>query len=891
MAGILLTTIIVVIVGIVIAWYYQDGVNQLLVTEINKHVRTEIRVNDISFSVLRRFPRASVEFKDVLIKVPAGYDHSELQDPGNDTLFTAQSLFLHFNIKDIFKSDYRINSIYAREGVLNLAVNSGLQENYRFWKSSDSSSDGLDIDLQDVRLRNYKLAYTNIPKEIHMGTELKELEMKGNFSRSSYKLKGSVLGNNSHLRRQDLYYSSDRDLLVNVSLNVSNELVSIQEGSIELAGIKVFAKGEYQNGEQGNIINMDFIGYDLDISSFVLLLPDRTREALKNYQFGGKLDIEFSVTGNLTKSLSPSVIVSFRTENGDITRKDTGMNLNRINLSGYYNNGSLRSPQSSFIVFENFSSDFGQGKLQGEGRITNLSVPAIDFSIDATFMLEELAGFYKPGQIVQMAGQTSTSFTVNGYLGKLAIPDIRELNRMNLSGILEIRNGMIEISGRKHIASEIDGELHFGKTLRTPGLDFMMGEDHFSLSGEIENGLPWLLGDDETMGVSGRLYSSNLNLDNYFYPVSQNNSQIPEAKDHLLFPDNLEMDLDFIVDDLSFRAFNSDRFSGRLSYKPRMMVLNALEFSSMKGTVSGNGVIVQRLNGDYTIQSQLQMSNLDMQTMFLSFNNFGQSFIHGDNLRGSLTGDLSIISEWDRDFKLKNDKIIADSRIEIEEGELVDFEPMLGLARFIDVAELSHIRFSKLTNEIFIKDQVVTIPYMDINSSAFDVSGSGKHRFDGQFDYRLRVLLSDVLYGRAGRSKPENREFGIIEDDGLGRTSLYLLISGTTADYRVSYDHRAVRDVIRDNIANERNVLRQLFHEEFGWFSADTANSSIPADPGTSRPGFRITWEEEDQGLEPGEQPAPSREPDNQPRKKKFEIIWDEEKQPGNQGEENQKPK
>jgi hypothetical protein len=140
------------------------------------------------------------------------------------------------------------------------------------------------------------------------------------------------------------------------------------------------------------------------------------------------------------------------------------------------------------------------------------------------------------------------------------------------------------------------------------------------------------------------------------------------------------------------------------------------------------------------------------------------------------------------------------------------------------------------------------------------------------------VRLSDVLFGRASRSKPENTKFGIIEDDGLGRTSLHLLVSGTSSDYSVSYDHRAVRDVIREGIANERNVLRQLFNKEFGWFASDSTATG-PADTrGTDRPGFRISWDEEDgKTAPPPRQSAPD---ESKPAERRFKIIWDEQEKP-----------
>ncbi len=875
LATFLLVILIVSLAGIIIAWYYQDEVKQLMISQVNKHIRTEVRVGDLSFSVLRKFPRASLEFRDVLILVPDGYNQNADAGIDSDTLFTARSLFLQFSLKDIFRKDYRISTIHAVNGVLYLAVNTDGQENFRFWRTPDSTDDGFNLDLQDVRLSNYRVIFSNDIKEMYIDSDIRRLELKGKFSQSSYNLRTIATGNSRRFRHQGINFSGNRDISARISLNVDNDLIDIKEGMIELSGVRLAVGGIYKTGDQG-YADINISGYNLDISSLITLLPEKLGERLHPYRFSGRFDFESSISGELSKTLSPSVFASFETENGQIIRRDTGMRLTDVSLSGYFSNGRLHTAQSSTIVVRNFSTGFGNGSIRASGSISDLSQPVVSFDLDASFLLEEMARFYKPANIKQIAGRINTVFSANGRLDTPVKWDIEELNKMDLSGILEIENGFLEISEGRYIASGIGGELNFGKTLRTPELNFNIGNDHFSIRGEIDNGLPWLLGHDQTMRISGGLYSRQLNLDNYIYTF-RNGQQRQDVSEPLIFPSNVELNLDFLVDKLTFRKFSSTLFRGKLSYKPRMMTLNAVEFNSMDGTVSGNGVIAQRMNGDFMFQSRLQMQDLDMQKMFYSFNNFEQTFIHGEHLQGNLTGSLGLISEWSPYLQIIWEKLVADSKVEIKNGELINFEPMLGLSRFIDVSELQHIRFSTLQNEIFIRNQVITIPQMDINSSAFNISGSGTHRFDGHFDYRMRVLLSDVLYGRARRAKPENQEFGIVEDDGLGRTSLYLLVSGTPDNYRVSYDRRAVRDMIRESLADERNALKQLLHEEFGWFSSDSSAIGGSSAPGASGSRFRITWDEEDEKIPPagtsGQPPRNGR----QTRERTLEIIWDEE--------------
>ncbi|MFO7924461.1 MAG: AsmA-like C-terminal region-containing protein [Bacteroidales bacterium] len=867
--------------GLVIAWYYQDQVRDLMIRELNRHIMTEVRVGDVSFSVIKKFPHASVEFRDVLVRVPEDFEHNGTEGVDSDTLFTANSLFLKFNIRDIFRQEYKITSILAVNGVLYLAVNTDEQENYRFWKRAEAASDEFNLDLQDLRLNNYHLIFANSINEVYLDLDITRLYMSGNFSQSSYGIRGGVTGKNRSFRYQGFSPGGGQDIKITAALNVDNEFVLIEGADIDISGIEISTSGGYIIGEPGNI-DIELTGRNLDTPSLIPLMSEKIREDLKPYTFEGKIGFDASVSGNISKVHSPSVIASFYAENGEIIRKDTEMRMSGINFSGYYTNGTLRNTASSKVVIDNFYSVFGKGSLSGSGTFSNPDRPEVDLDIEASLFLEELAEFYKPDNINQMSGRVNTVFSLMDRLHTPVKWDIEEFNRMDLNGTMEIENGLLEISEGRYIASSIAGKLSFGNALATDGLSFNIGRDHFSISGEISNGLQWLLGDDKVMSISGSLHSRNINLDNYILPAS--GSQEGHESQQLLFPPDMELNLDFLVDQLKFRNFSSYGFKGKLSYKPKMLVLNAVEFDAMDGNFSGNGVIVQRINGNFVVQSQTQLQDVDIQKMFYSFNNFGQKFINDENLSGRLTGSLGFISEWSSGLGLISEKIVADSKVEIKDGELIDFEPMLGLARFIDVSELQHIRFSTLNNEIFIRNKVVTIPQMDIHSSAFNISGSGTHNFDGQFSYRLRVLLSDVLYGKARRTKPENQEFGIVEDDGLGRTSLYLLVSGRSDDYSVSYDSRAVRDVIRENIANERNQLKQLFNEEFGWFTPDS--SSVTHKENESGPGFRITWDEEDEKPSTESKPA---ERTGKNRERKFKIIWDEEEE-RSRGSEPEKP-
>ncbi|NJK95739.1 MAG: AsmA-like C-terminal region-containing protein [Bacteroidales bacterium] len=209
------------------------------------------------------------------------------------------------------------------------------------------------------------------------------------------------------------------------------------------------------------------------------------------------------------------------------------------------------------------------------------------------------------------------------------------------------------------------------------------------------------------------------------------------------------------------------------------------------------------------------------------------------HLNGSLTGEILVSSEWDRNMYLNKNAVEVESTLEIANGELINFEPLLGLSNFIALSELKDIKFSNLRNQVFIRNQQVILPNMDIKSSAFNISGSGIHNFDNHYTYRINVLLSEVLARKAKQNKKENDEFGIVEDDGLGKTKIPLMIVGFNGDYKITYDTRGVKEIVKESMKSQKRELRSIFKEEFGMYKNDTT-----AIKPKSNTRFKVEWEE-----------------------------------------------
>jgi hypothetical protein len=92
----------------------------------------------------------------------------------------------------------------------------------------------------------------------------------------------------------------------------------------------------------------------------------------------------------------------------------------------------------------------------------------------------------------------------------------------------------------------------------------------------------------------------------------------------------------------------------------------------------------------------------------------------------------------------------------------------------------------------------------------------------------LKILLSEILSKKRVKNKSNITDFGTVEDDGLGRTSLLLKIVGKGEVAKVSYDMKAAGTEVKNNFKKEKQTLKTILNQEYGWYKNDsTVNQNL----------------------------------------------------------------
>jgi AsmA-like C-terminal region len=339
----------------------------------------------------------------------------------------------------------------------------------------------------------------------------------------------------------------------------------------------------------------------------------------------------------------------------------------------------------------------------------------------------------------------------------------------------------------------------------------------------LRNLLGYLFTDKEVLNVEGDFVSRKLDLNTL---LASDEKSGADTNYVFALPANVRMKLNTTVKEIQFRRFTASSFTGVFELRNRQLHLNDLNMRTLDGVVSGNGIVDATRDDSLLISFNSKIAQVNISKLFYTFENFGQKegeeTIGDKNVFGSLTANVEFVSMWDNKLNINEKKLFTFADITIDQGELKEFKPLESLSRFINIEELRDIKFSTLHNTIEIRDRVVNIPRMEIKSSAVDIIMSGTHDFDNMVDYHFVVSL-DELRARKAKTKKENNEFGEVESDGNKRYKLYISMKGPVDNPEIKYlDAKGFIEQKKEELKQEKQNLKNILREEFGWFKKDT---------------------------------------------------------------------
>ena len=784
--------------AIIAARILEPAIKKAVVEQINQQLSVPISVGEIEFSLIKKFPFASLEFQDV---VTAG---SKL-DGVTENLLEAKKLFLLFNIFDAFSDDLKLKQINIESAKLNMYSRHDGRDNFSIFKDKSNDTSHFNVQLEAVKLIdvNFHLVQLEGTREYKINT--KELLLKGAFSNNNYDLKinGSIFSEQFDVNK--INYLKGKELVVDASINIDSKKKSytFKKSTIAIAENKFLVDGYFQNNLNSVYSNITIVGEESNFKSLLSLIPGVYLKKLDEYKYAGDVIFSLRILGESSETLIPTISINFSAANASISPKSSNYSLSNIRLKGTYINRISTKNPVELLQINDLTAMLENQKLSANLRVENFNNPYINLKLKSNINLEVLKSFYIPDTIETITGNLFVDANIQG--------NTKDKNSWVSYGSLVADNVNFKLKNKEIDFHDFNGkfELEAGNLSVSNFTGNIAGSD-FKINGKFDNVYQFLLTRDAVIRGEASINSRNIDFNELLEDKSKTNTT--DTTYRLDFSPRIDLSITVNAGIISFRKFQAWQLKGKVELQDKVLKASKLSFKACEGTIVLDGRIDANPTNDLIITCDAQTNNINIQQLFADLGNFGQTILVDKNVKGNLNSSTQFSSVWTKSLNCDFDKVVAVSDLTINNGELNNFEPMKALSKYLKGSDLNSIKFSTLHNIINIKNQQIYFPTMQIKSSVLDLTASGTHSFNNQIDYKLQLLLSDLI---GNKIKKNNTEFGVIEDDGLGKMKIFLSMKGLASNPKITYDKKAVEEKISKDIAIEKQTIKDLLNKEF----------------------------------------------------------------------------
>lgn len=800
----LYSLVVIVLLAAGLIGYLLANKNQIkkyALEQLNTQLDAKITINNIDITLFKQFPKVSLDMHLVRITDPTQPKQYLLQ---------AEHVYIGFNIYDILRKQYNIKLIAIDSAQLNLYTDLAGKSNYNILKQDTTTAENQRflLSLKEVKLNQVNVVYLNRANKQHHDLRLQDIILSGDFSSigESINCKGLVYARK--IKSDRFQFAKNKLLTLDIALAINNqtETYTFTRGFIDLDMLQLNLEGSIVNKPRATLFDVKVGARKLDIQSMLSLLPGSV-SLPSDLQSEGELYFNGLIKGEVSEKKSPQISFTFGVKNGKLQKGD-GLSINNIKFSGEFGNGPQHNAKQSFVKLTDLSFTLNQGQVSGHLFINDFTNPKLSTHLKGNMRAEDIVAFIKNSELKRAEG--NINFDIN-FEGLLAHVNASNWLQNKATGTVAVDLSNIELGEKNNKIEKFDALFTVsGKDVEINKLDAKVDQSDIKITGVLNNLIPYVLVKNEKLNAQITYQSNYIDVNNFamFGVASKDTIQAGFS-----LPENITISAHVSANKLMYNLFTAQHVSAKLFWRGKVISVEDFTAQTMEGDIKLDGQIENAPDGRFLITASSNLKGINITRLFKECNDFGQQEITQKHLKGKLSGEVNFVGVWSNNFTCDLNKLYVLSKIKVNNGELVNYEPLNALGKYIDVNELRNLKFADLDNTIEIKNKTIFIPQFEVKNNALNITLSGSHTFANVVDYKMKIKLSELLKNKRKKSNNEFNEEEATADRGV---NLYMSMKGPIDNVSITYDKLGTKQKITQELKQEKQNIKELLKKELG---------------------------------------------------------------------------
>ena len=806
----------------------ESRIDGIVRREAEKRLAARLDFERLDLSLLRHFPRASVDLKGLTLVGEGEF--------AGDTIVAARRISVVVNlgsllggegleVTKVVLTDPSVSARKLADGRVNWAVMKPSEEAGKPVGETEAVEEpsSFRLSVRDVRIDGARVSYRDDSSGMRLRTAPLRLRLRGDLSaaQADVRLRLDAADVTFAAGGAELLRGATVGAEIEAAADFAARRFELSRNRLRVNDVEVSLDGWVALSDEGVTMDLKAAAPKASFRDVLSLVPALYARDFRDLRATGELSLSAWARGTLAGERLPAFGVSLGVSDGTLRYASLPGVIERIDLKA-----SLTNPggpmDATELDVERFSLALGgndlRASLHASRPVSDLRLRA---ELDGRIDLGALSEAYPLGEGTRLRGLITANVRGEGRMS-----DIRQkrYRQMQASGVFTIENLELSLPGvpEVHIDRASAGVSPDALTLGE--LTARIGRSDLAARGQLTDYLGYLLGEGD---LAGKLYLRSELLDlNQLLPESSQPAAAAQEPDAapaaeakpLEVPRDMRLSLSVAFRKVLFRQMEIADLAGTLSMRGGVLSLDGLKMGLFGGRVNASGSYA---TADDPLHPSL---SLDLSVQQASF---ARTFAELETVQRLVPlfektgGDYSLTLRMNARLQpsMQPDLGTLDARGEIrsEHIRLGNIAALDALARVLRDEGLRQIEARDVRIRFTVADGRIATQPFDIRMGKTSINLSGVTGLDETIDYTARVTLP---VGSAG---------GVL-------STFNVHIGGTFSSPEITLGLKeAARDAVRDVVEEQvqkltggkdvGEVLGEAFEQQAAKLRAEAARA------------------------------------------------------------------
>ena len=757
--------VLVLFLILLIAPFFLKGkIKTMVKNAANENINAVVDFSDVSLSLLRNFPNATLVIEDLSVTNKAPFEGEKLAELGEFTVTVGLFEVIsgdQINVRSIQLNEGQFNVLVLEDGTANYDIAKDTGEETTEEAPAEESG-GFQMSLQRYGLDDIDLLYDD--KSLGMTMDLNGIdhEGSGDFTQDVFSLKTETEVEEANFIYDGIAYlsGSTANLGVDLKMNLPGMKFTFERGDIQVNRLALQATGWLAMPEEDIDMDIQFSAPENDLRSVISLIPAEFAKQMEGVNTTGDFTLAGYVKGTYNEQSMPGFGIDLDVKNGTFQYPDLPRKAEKITIDL-----KVDAPGGSDIMkgmkvdlnrfFLALGSSGGHSNTaEAAMKLRNLGT---DPSIDATAKADMDLGSFSDLVPLEEGQSIAGIFTCDVlFKGNMSAVEKQQFNDFTAEGTASLKD--FAYKSPDYNAQLTSTTMSFSpQKLDLKELKGNFEETNFEASGSVNNYLAYAL-EDSVLSGEFNFTADKIDLNKFMGDTEESEEAGEEEEEAeadtsststLAVPKNIDFTMSTRIGELIYDNLSMSDVAGTVVIRNGIADMKNLALNTLGGKVILTGQYNTEDPANPKFSFAYDVRSVDIKQTASTFNTIEKLAPIAKKMKGNVSSNFNLNARMDGQMNPIMDSFVGGGSLTTESLSLEDVKSLDKLASAVGMNRISDQQVKDTKVSFTFADGKVSTEPFDVKLGNVNTNVSGYVTFEQKMNYDLKMKVPRAAFGDA----------------------------------------------------------------------------------------------------------------------------------------------